>query len=431
MDANRQAIRRTLLMGSVAMVVLIGGIGGWAMGTNLSGAVIAPGALVVESNVKKVQHLSGGVVGELLVRDGDRVREGQVVLRLDDTITRSNLTVVTKALDELAARKARLVAERDGAVAIRFPAELTRRADNAEIAHIIVGEQRLFESRREARAGQQAQLRQRIAQLGEEINGLNAQLKAKGEEIVLIARELVGVRDLWKKNLVQLPRLTGLERDSARVNGEQAQLTAAIAQARGKIAEINLQIIQIEQDLISEVAKDMREIDAKQGELIERKVTAEDNLKRIDLRAPQDGVVHQMSVHTVGGVIAPGDVVMLVVPGDETLAVEARAAPQDIDQLRLGQGAVMRFSAFNQRTTPEINGTVSRISADVSTDTRTGQPFYTLRVNLPAAEVARLGGARLVPGMPVETFLSTEDRSVLSYLIKPLRDQVARAFRER
>ena len=267
--------------------------------------------------------------------------------------------------------------------------------------------------------------------MGEEIAGLGAQLKAKGEEITLIARELVGVRDLWKKNLIQLTRLTGLERDSARINGEQAQLTATIAQARGKIAEIELQIIQIEQDLISEVAKDMREIDAKQGELIERKVTAEDQLKRIDLRAPQDGMVHQLAVHTVGGVITAGDVVMLIVPGAETLAVEARAAPQDIDQLRLGQPAILRFSAFNQRTTPEIAGQVSRVSADISIDQRSGQLFYTVRVAVAAADLARLGQVRLVPGMPVEVFLHTEERSVLSYLVKPLHDQVERAFRER
>ena len=428
---NKAAIRRTLLAGTSAMVVLLGGIGGWAATTDLSGAVIAPGALVVESNVKKVQHPTGGVVGELLVHDGDPVRTGQVVLRLDDTVTRANLAVVTKALDELAARKARLVAERDGATAIEFPADLVHRAALPDIAHILAGERRLFESRRGGRAGQQAQLRQRIAQMNEEIVGIQAQLVAKGQEIIFVARELVGVRDLWKKNLVQITRLTGLERDSARINGEQAQLTAAIAQARGKIAEIQLQIIQIEQDLISEVAKDMREIDAKQGELIERRVTAEDQLKRVDLRAPQDGKVHQMAVHTVGGVISAGDVVMVIVPAAEILAVEAKASPQDIDQLRLGQPAMLRFSAFNQRTTPEIEGTVSRVSADVSTDQRTGGSFYTLRLTVTAEQIARLGGVRLVPGMPVEAFMQTEDRSVLSYLVKPLRDQVVRAFRER
>jgi len=413
------------------MVLLLGGIGGWAATTDLSGAVIAPGALVVESNVKKVQHPTGGVVGELLVHDGDQVRTGQVVMRLDDTVTRANLAVVTKALDELGARKARLMAERDGASAISFPYDLLRRSDNVEVAHILAGERRLFESRRDGRVGQQAQLRQRIAQMHEEITGIGAQLNAKGEEITFVARELAGVRDLWKKNLVQITRLTSLERDSARINGEQAHLIAAIAQARGKIAEIQLQIIQIEQDLISEVARDMREIDAKQGELIERRVTAEDQLKRIDLRAPQDGMVHQMAVHTVGGVITAGDVVMVIVPASEELAVEAKVSPQDIDQLRIGQSAVLRFSAFSQRTTPEILGTVSRVSADVSSDQRTGASFYTLRVTVTAEQIARLGGVRLLPGMPVEAFMQTEDRSVLSYLVKPLRDQAARAFRER
>lgn len=428
---SRAAIRRTLLAGAAAMAVLVGGLGGWAASTDFSGAVIAQGSLVVDSNVKKVQHPSGGVVGELLVREGDAVREGQVVLRLDATITRANLAVVTKALDELSARKARLEAERDGAADIRFPVALMDRATQADIAPLLAGERRLFTFRANARAGQQAQLRQRIAQLGEEIAGLNAQLTAKGQEIVLISRELVGVRDLWKKNLVQLNRLTALERDSARITGEQAQLVAAVAQARGRIAEIELQVIQIDQDLISDVAKDLREIDGKQGELVERKVAAEDQLRRIDLRAPQDGVVHQLNVHTQGGVIAAGDAAMLIVPAADKLTVEVKVSPLDIDQVRASQTALLRFSAFNQRTTPEITGEVTRVSADISTDQRTGAPYYTVRIAMPQAELARLGDLHLVPGMPVEAFLRTGDRSVMSYLVKPLGDQVSRAFRER
>jgi HlyD family secretion protein len=287
------------------VVILAGAVGGWAGTTALSGALIASGSVVVDSNVKKVQHPVGGVVGELRVRDGDRVKSGDIVVRLDETVTRANLAIITKGLDELTARKARLSGERDGANAIVFPESLSKRAGEPEIAQIMEGERKLFELRRSARAGQKAQLREQSAQLREEIIGLTAQQKAKGREIEFIHRELDGVRDLFKKNLIPISRLTQLEREATRLEGEQAQLVATVAQAKGKIAEIELKIIQIDQDLSSEVAKELREIDGKIGEFVERKIAAEDQLQRVDIRAPQDGTVFQLSVHTVGGVIAP------------------------------------------------------------------------------------------------------------------------------
>jgi HlyD family secretion protein len=257
------------------------------------------------------------------------------------------------------------------------------------------------------------------------------QERADREEIELILRELEGVRALWNKNLVQLTRLISLEREAARIKGERAQSIAAAAQSRGKISETELQIIQIDQDLSSDVARELREVDGKIGEFTERKVTAEDQLKRIDLRAPQDGVVHQLAVHTVGGVVTAGDPVMLIVPEADALSIEARIFPQDIDQLHLGQAAGLRFSAFNQRTTPEINGTISHISADVSREDKTGQSYYTVRIGIRPEEIARLGNVKLVPGMPVEAFMKTYDRTVISYFTKPLHDQILRAFRER
>jgi HlyD family secretion protein len=425
------SIRRHLLGGCVIALMLTVGVGGWATTTELSGAVIAPGSVVVDSNVKKVQHLTGGIVGELLVRDGQRVRAGEVVLRLDETITRVNLAIVAKGLDEMTARQARLAAERDQAEQVAFPAPLLARANEPDVAAAIQSERKLFELRRSARAGQRSQLRERIAQLDEEVRGFTALQEAKAEEIELIQRELEGVRELWRKNLVQITRLMSLERDAARLKGERAQSIAATAQSRGKIGEIELQIIQIDQDLSSEVARELRDVDAKIGEFTERKVAAEDQLKRVEVRAPQDGVVHQLAVHTVGGVVGASDPIMLIVPEADALSVEAKVSPHDIDQLRLGQSAGLRFSAFNQRTTPEISGTISRVSADVSTDQRSGQSFYTVRIALPAEETARLGNVKLVPGMPVEAFVKTYDRTVLSYFIKPLEDQVMRAFRER
>ena len=424
-------IRRHLLGGVVIALTLTVGVGGWATTTKLSGAVIAPGSMVVDSNVKKVQHLTGGIVGELLVREGARVRSGEVVLRLDDTITRVNLAIVTKGLDEMYARQARLASERDADDDIAFPSFLLARANEPTVEAAIDSERKLFGLRHGARLGKKSQLRERIAQLNDEIRGYTALQEAKAEEIELIQRELEGVRALWNKNLVQINRLISLEREAARIKGERAQSISATAQSRGKIGEIELQIIQIDQDLSSEVAKELREIDGKIGEFVERKVGAEDQLKRVDIRAPQDGVVHQLAVHTVGGVVSPGDPIMLIVPEADALAIEAKVSPQDIDQLQVGQPAGLRFSAFNQRTTPEINGTISRISADVSVDQRSGQSFYTIRIGVSPGEIARLGNVKLVPGMPVETFMKTYDRSVMSYFIKPLEDQVLRAFRER
>ena len=425
-----ESIRRYTIAGIVVVLILTCGIGVWAATAEISGALIAPGTIVVESNVKKVQHPTGGVVGQLLVRDGDRVKAGDLLVRLDDTIMRANLAIVTKALTELYARKARLEAERDGAETVKFPDDLMQQTDVPEIAQVLMGERKLFELRRSARAGQKAQLQERINQSGEETTGLSAQKVAKEKEITLIEHELAGVRDLFNKNLVPMTRLTSLERDATRIDGERGQLIATIAQAKGKIAELRLQIIQIDQDLSSEVAKEMREIDAKIGEFVERKVSAMDQLKRTDIRSPQDGTVFQSIVHTVGGVMPAGEPIMLIVPEADKLTIEARVNPQDIDKVQLGQIAALRFSAFNVRTTPEIFGTVSRVSADTTTDQRTNQSYYTIRIAMPPEQVTRLGDVKLVPGMPVEAFVKTGERTVISYLMKPLSDQINRAFRE-
>jgi HlyD family secretion protein len=428
---TRRSMRRHVVVAAVVVFILVVGVGGWGATAVISGAVVASGSLVVDSNVKKVQHPTGGIVGELRVRDGDRVHAGDVVVRLDETVTRANLAIVTKGLGELMARKARLESERDGRDTIIFPAQLVADAGDPDRAAAMDSERKLFNLRKTARSGQKAQLRERIAQLQEEITGLTAQQNSKAKEIALIERELAGVRELWKQNLVQLNRLTALEREAARLDGERGQLVASAAQAKGKIAETTLQILQIDQDIASDVAKELREVDGKIGEFVERKVTAEDQLKRIDVRAPQDGTVFQLAVHTVGGVITAGDPIMLIVPEADNLSVEAKVNPQDIDQLQLNQKAILRFSAFNIRTTPEIEGVVTRISADTSTDQRTGQSYYTIRIAMAAEQIERLGDVKLLPGMPVEAFVQTRDRTILSYLIKPLHDQFLRAFREK
>ena len=430
-DATRRSIRRHLLVGGLTVLLVGIGVGGWATTTRIAGAVIAAGRLIVDSSVKKVQHPTGGVVAELRVREGDRVIAGEILIRLDETQVRATAAMIARDLDELAARQARLEAERESLDQAAFPADLLARIDDPAVARAIAGERRLFELRRTARSGQKAQLAERIGQLRQEIDSLTAQAAAKEKEIALIGQELAGVRDLWQKKLVPLARLTSLERDAARLEGERGQLAGFAAEARGKITETELQIIQVDEDMRSDVGKELADIRSKVAELVERQVAALDQLKHVDLRAPQDGRVHQLAVHTIGGVIGPGEVVMLIVPDADKLTVEARVAPQDIDQLHVGQPAALRFSSFNQRTTPELEGEIALIAADLSQDQRTGASYYTVHITPKAGEIARLDGLKLVPGMPVDAFVETGERTVLSYLVKPMQDQALRAFREK
>ena len=432
LEGARRSIRTHLIVGLALVLIVAGGFGGWASTVPISGALIAPGAVVVDTNVKKVQHPTGGVVGEVRVRDGDIVKAGDIVVRLDETVVKASLAIVVKTLNGLWARAARLEAEQRGLDKIKFPPMLTDRADDPDVRDVLASETKLFEVRVNGRSGQKSQLRERVTQLNEEIGGLSAQEEAKNKEIALVEKELIGVRQLYDQHLVQISRLTTLERDAARLSGERAQYIASRAQAKGKITETELQIIQVDKDMVSEVSKDLRETNDKIGEFVERKVTAEDQLRRIDIRAPQDGIVLQSTVHTVGGVITAGDAIMMIVPRADDLSVEAKVNPQDIDKLQIGQKTLLRLSAFNQRTTPELNGKVTRVSADVTTDQRTGQSYYTIRVSMPPEEVARLGSDnKLIPGMPVEAFVQTGDRTMFSYLMKPLSDQLMRSFREK
>jgi HlyD family secretion protein len=426
----RRSIEKNVRFGVAAIFLLVGGLGIWAGTSQLSGAVVAVGHLAVDSNVKAVQHPQGGVVGAINVSNGTLVRAGDVVVRLDDTLARANLAIVSKGLDELAARRARLLAERDGLASITFPRDLVDRLSTDNVEQLIEGESRLFALRRQARDGQVAQFQERIEQFEEEIVGIAAQKEGKAREITLIKSELKGMKELWEKKLVSLSRVSEQERAEARLEGESGQLTATMAQTRGKISEIELAIIQIDQDMRSEVARELGEIEARAAELQERMIAAGQSLRQIDIRAPQGGRVHQLTVHTVGGVIAPGESIMQIVPSADDLVVETRVAPQDIDQIRLKQPAILRLSAFSQQTTPEVHGEVDRISADLIDDAKTGTSYYTIRIVISEKDIGRALSLELKPGMPVEVFLRTSDRTVLSYLFKPLGDQIKRAFRE-
>ncbi|MDX8491193.1 HlyD family type I secretion periplasmic adaptor subunit [Mesorhizobium sp. VK22B] len=429
-SSNWRSIRRNLLGGTTVVALLVGGAGVWAGTADISGAIISRGAVVVETSEKKVQHPTGGVVGKIFARDGDRVRAGDILVQLSDTIPRASLAYVTKNLDELYARKSRLEAERDGSERMVLAAELAARMNDPEIAATAASEQRLFDLRRVEVSGNKARLRERIEQLGKQIEGYSAQESAKTKEIELINDELVDIRSLVEMKLTLKSKLTEYEREATRIEGERAQLASSMAQAKGAIAEVELQVLQLDKEFSSQTGSELRDVEAKIAEFEEKKVAAEDQLSRIDIRAPSSGTVHQSSIHTVGGVIGAGEPIMLIVPDTDTLTVEVKAAPQDIDQLSIGQRALLRFTTFNVRTTPETEGVVSMISADVTRDQHTNEVYYVVRITPDLKDLKKLGPVSLIPGMPVEAFIRTGDRKVFSYLMKPLTDQMMRAFRD-
>jgi membrane fusion protein, type I secretion system len=425
--AFEKELRNGLRM--LTAVALVVGI--WMVAVPLAAAVIVPGNLVVQSNVKTIQHPTGGVVAEIAVHDGMRVKAGDLLLRLDATQARANLRMIDKQLNELRLRIARLVAERDGLPQVDLPRELAPMADDDEVKSLLTSERSLFKARGNALQSQRELLQSRIAQLDQENQGIDAQLQSKVEQLDLVSRELTGVQDLFDKKLVPLTRLTSLQRESARIDGERGQLLSAGAETKSKISETKLQIVRVDQDFRTDVVKELGETQGKEAELVERGVAARDMLDRIEMHAPTSGVVHQLGVHTIGGVVRAGDQIMEIVPDTDELQVEARLQPGDIDQVRHGDKAFVRFTAFNQRTTPEVVGLVSYVAADVSHDQQTNAPYFTVRITLPEEERRRLSGLQLVPGMPAEIFMQTGSRTMMSYLFKPITDQLHRTFVER
>lgn len=421
-----RSIRNYSIAGLAVVTVLLLGAGGWAMTAQLSGAVVGSGTVVVDGNVKQVQHREGGVVGQIFVRNGTRVNAGDVLVKLDDTVTRAGLAIVTNQIDQLSARRARLVAERDDALSMA-PQKFK---DDLSGNEYLAAEEVLFSARRKTLDGQKEQLRQRVEQIGQETTGLNVRRRAKEEELSWLNQELTRTRSLSDKQLVQFNRLAELERLNAQLDGERGQLITEIARAATRVTETELQILQLDQERRAEVLTELRDVDNKLAELAQQRITAEDQLKRIEIFAPQTGIVHELTVHTIGGVIAAGETIMQVVPVDDVLVVEARIQPADIDQLHIGQQATLRLSAFNQRTTPEISGNVQSIAADLIQNPQTGEAWYSTRIHIPEAELDRLKGLTLLPGMPVEAYIKTGERSAMSYLIKPLFDQINRAMRE-
>nr|WP_320201858.1 HlyD family type I secretion periplasmic adaptor subunit [Agrobacterium sp. rho-13.3]MDX8311638.1 HlyD family type I secretion periplasmic adaptor subunit [Agrobacterium sp. rho-13.3] len=414
----------------MTLAVMVAGVGGWAATANLSGAVIGTGTVVVDGNVKRIQHREGGIVGDILVRNGALVKAGDLLIRLDETVTRANLAMVSKQINQLSARRLRLVSESNDASEMTLTDQQAGQQEDAITDVYIDAEKALFTARKRTIDGQKAQLRQRIDQIRQENGGLLVRKNAKEEELSWIGQELVRVRSLSDQQLIQFNRLAELERVRAQLDGERGQLISEIARTAARVTETELQILQLDQDRLAEVLTELRDVDNKLAELDEQKVTAQDQLKRVDIRSPQDGIVHELAVHTLGGVIAPGETVMQIVPVNDRLVVEARIQSADIDQLHVGQQAVLRFSAFNQRTTPEIAGQIKTVGADLVHNPQTGESWYTARIQIEPEEMSKLGTLNLLAGMPVEAFIKTTERTALSYLTKPLADQINKAMRE-
>lgn len=422
------SVTKHIIFASLVMGGLVIGCGGWAAMANLSGAVIAPGTFVVERNVKKVQHSYGGIVSEIDVKNGDRVAAGQVLLRLDATQLKAELGIIRSQLTELVARSARLSAERDSRTEMTLPAEFAEQSADAKAA--AEGELRLFQENRKTKESQKEQLTLRIGQLREEITGLTAQRDAKKKELSIIQHELEQIRALAQKSLTPISRVYAMEREETRLSGEHGGTVAQIARANGQISEINVQILAVDENLRAQAQRELRSIESKLSELAEREVASKDKLNRIDVRAPQAGVVHELTAHTVGGVVTGAEQIMLIVPDEDSLTIQTRVAPTDIDQVTVGRKAVLKLSAFHQQDTPELSGHVVQVSADVTVDPKNGQNYYVARVEMDEKSRKAVGDLKLVPGMPVEVYMSTGDRTALSYLAKPFTDQMSRAFRE-
>nr|WP_246135750.1 HlyD family type I secretion periplasmic adaptor subunit [Mesorhizobium intechi] len=426
----RDDIRANLILGAAVTAMLVVGGGLWLGLTKIAGAVIAPATVVVESNIKKVQHLTGGTIGGIFAQDGDHVRAGDVVARLDDTLTRANLQIISEDLDRATVRLARLEAERQGLPEMQLPSSLQERMGDPELAALVRGERTLFESRATALTGQKAQLQSRSSQLERQIDGLKAQQAAEDQSVVLLDGDLGDVQALFTRKLVSKERLSNIRLDATRAHGESGRLAAAVAEAQAKVSETELQILQLDEQRRSEVTSELRETEAKQTELSERKVVAQDELTKTNIRAPQSGTVQESAIHTIGGVIAPGEVIMMIVPDTDNLVVDALIPPSRIDDVRPGQHVSIRFPAFDAGTTPACQGSVKRISADLIKDQQKQLSYFSARINVENKAACLTDAKVLKPGMPAEVHISTDERSVWSYLLKPLTDQMSRAFRQ-
>ncbi len=425
-----KSLRRIQIAGYASMLAMVGTLGAWSVMANLNAAVIAPATIVVESYSKKVQHRDGGIVERILVKDGDRVEQGQDIVVLDPTETKSELGILDGLLDELLVKRARLEAQRDGQTAMALPTELVAREKDAKMAGIIAGQRKLLVSVLESVSGKKQQYTQQIEQLNEQISGIDAQADSKKRQVKLIEGELVNLRKLQKDGLVPINRVLTMEREEASLDGQLGELQANRASAQARIGEVNVQVLQIDEELRTQTLTELREAEGKITELSERRIAASSRLGRMVIKAPITGTIYQSAIHTEGGVVGPGETLMLLVPEGDDLVLQAQVQPQDIDDIHENQAARVRFPSFNSRLTPEIGATVFQVAADTTKQDQNTPPFYAVRLKITADELKKLGTNQLKPGMSAEAFIQTKARSPFDYFVRPLLDNFAHAFRE-
>ena len=423
--------RSAMVAGAAIMAAFFVGLGGWAAFAPLNSAAVAPAVVKVEGNRKSVQHLEGGIVKELRVREGDKVASDQTLILLDDTQARAAVDVFSKQYDELTAQEARLITERDGAATVKFPPALIARQAEPDVAAIIAGQTNLFKSRRTTLTGTFDVLRKKISQTQEQIVGLEGQAAAYKRQLQSTHNENNGLRDLFKKGYVPRQRMLELERSEAALEGQIAEVSANILRARQSIEEVNVQIVQAQSDRLAQVANDLRDVQVKLLEIGPKVSSARETLRRTEIRSPYPGVVVGLTAFSVGGVISPGEKIMDVVPEKGGLIVEATVAPEDVKDLHVGMSAEVHLTAYKQRTVPIIHGKVLQVSADRLTDTKTGAGYYLAQVKVDDQELAELKDVRLAPGMPALVMIPTGERSALDYLLRPLTDSLNKSFREK
>ena len=426
----RTSSKLIVITGLSLIILLFVGGGVWASFAALSGAVIAQGQVSVLGKPKTVQHLDGGIVAEINIDNGDVVSRGAVLIRLTNTLLKANLNIYQNRLREGVGQRARLIAERDGLDKILWD-DVTLTLFNIEtLPEVKQGQGKLFEARRATRQGQISQLREKIKQFHNQITGIEALKASRLTQLGFADEELKGIRFLNEKGLTPNSQLMALERQRETIIGQMAEQDAELAGIRNAISEARIQILQVDREFRQNVLTELRQIEQEINDMTQQLHATVEQLRRIEIRAPVSGIVHELSVFTIGGVIGPGNPVLQIIPQNEGFEIEANVEPQFIDELYAGQPATLRFSAFNQRTTPELNGFLKDISPNVVVNEQTGLSFYKIRLTVPKAELARLKGQRLIPGMPVEAFIKTRERTALNYFIKPLMDQINRAFKE-
>ncbi|HUD95766.1 HlyD family type I secretion periplasmic adaptor subunit [Sphingobium sp.] len=429
-EFSERGLSRLARHGLIAIGILVLGLGGLITLLPMAGAVIAPGEVTVETHVKEISHPFGGVAADILVRDGDRVRRGQVLVRLDNTVAGAVAEFTGLSLDQLLARAARLRALQAGAGAVTFPSELTAKSSDPAVRAILDDERRSFELERGARVDQINQLQARTAQTRAEIAAYATQAESYGRQERLVQQELIQTRQLYESRLTTLDRLNALERAAVGVEAQRAAARSGIVEAQARIGELRVQMASVGSAARSQAALELGQVEAQIAQLRKDDVTASDQNDRTAIRAPQSGVVDKLQIRTVGSVVPAGETLMEIVPDRDRLVVKAHVKLTDIDQVAEGQLAHLRFAALSMRTTPEIAGTVTQVAADRTVERVTNTTYYTATVSISDEELRKLGKARISVGMPVEVFIQTEHRTILQYIIRPLSDQFRRALRE-